>query len=223
MEPDDLKLAWQTLDARLQRQETLQREWLTEQRIERVRSRLKPLFLGQLLQSVFSLMVMLIGIACWRGHGDVPQLLLAGAMLHGYGLASLVIACVVMVQIARIDPCATVLDAQRQVQQLQRLHAINGLVAGLPWALLWIPLVIALAALGGLDIWPALSAAMPIQAKIGMALGGAIAVPVIVLLMTRSGRQRGQPWQQALVDAFAGPRLREARARLADIERFARE
>src|SRR5690606_12435363 len=90
MELDDLKSAWQSLDARLERQYVLDRQLLWDHRIEGARRHLRPLWWGQSAQMLFGLACVLLGASCWNMHGDQWPFLLAGITLHVYGVATMI-------------------------------------------------------------------------------------------------------------------------------------
>ena len=77
MELDDIKSAWQALDARLARQDALQLELLRGQKQAQARRNLRPLVFGMALQAVLGLGLVLLGVGCWRQNLDVPGLLFA--------------------------------------------------------------------------------------------------------------------------------------------------
>ena len=87
MELDDLKLAWKTLDQRLQRQNALQLAELHERGTGRIRSSLRPLFWSQMLQLLFGIATVVANPLANMGLGprvqahalqqDAPSLMIA--------------------------------------------------------------------------------------------------------------------------------------------------
>ena len=64
MELDDFKQAWQTLDRRLELQNTLQLQAHRERKFDSLRRKLRPLRWGQALQMIFGIVVIgLIGLS----------------------------------------------------------------------------------------------------------------------------------------------------------------
>ena len=68
MELDDIKSAWQALDARLARQDALQLELLRGQKQAQARRNLRPLLVGMLLQAVLGIGLVLLGVGYVAGH-----------------------------------------------------------------------------------------------------------------------------------------------------------
>ena len=173
METDQMKLAWQQLGQQLERSNTLQLHALRERQLDRTRGSLRPLFWGQILQ------ILLIGVPCmllagllWHRTGQPGTTLalstqLAGIVVHAYGLATTVLAGATLGRIHQIDYAAPVLDIQKQLTALRRLYIVNGMIAGLPWWFLWVPLLMTLSGLAGVELY----ARAPSVVWIGMGIG----------------------------------------------------
>lgn len=149
MELDDVKVAWKTLDRRLERHNALNLRLYIDGKLDKARAGLRPLFWGQIAQMLFGLLFVLLGVSFWPAHRDVPILLAAGVILHAYGVLTIVMAGITLGHIQRIDYAAPVLEIQKQLARLRRFHVINGMVTGLPWWLLWMLPVLVLAVLSG--------------------------------------------------------------------------
>ena len=144
MELDELKQAWQTLDRRLQQQHSLQFAELHERTAGKIRSRLRPLFWGQLLQMLFGIAAIVVGVAIWNTMWMLTPALIGGIVVHVYGIATTAVSGLVLQRIVRIDSSLPVLELQQRLAQLRKTYVISGAVAGLPWWLLWmVPPVIA--------------------------------------------------------------------------------
>lgn len=145
MELDELKQAWQSLDRRLQQQNALQFAELHERGVGKIQSRLRPLFWGQLLQMLFGIAVMVSGVAIWHTMWMLTPALVAGIVVHIYGIATTAVSGIVLQQTARIDSSLPVLELQQRLMRLRKAYTISGAVAGLPWWLLWMvpPIVVA--------------------------------------------------------------------------------
>ena len=145
MELDELKQAWQTLDKRLQQQNAMQFQLLRDKRIDKMKSSLRPLLIGQIIQILFGAWMVLIGVDVWASHRDVPHLLIAGIVMHLYGVATIIAAGVVCGGIAGIDHAAPVLELQRKLAKLRKQYILGGMCVGLPWWVMWIPFIMTLA------------------------------------------------------------------------------
>ncbi|PBS12224.1 hypothetical protein CMZ82_10590 [Lysobacteraceae bacterium NML93-0792] len=77
MEHDDLKAAWQSLEAHMARSERMQLALLRETRMTRVREHLRMLKLGHWLQSALGLGLIALGAAFWTRNAGIPGLLAA--------------------------------------------------------------------------------------------------------------------------------------------------
>lgn len=148
MEHDDLKAAWQSLEARIARSDALQFTVLRETRLGRARGHLRLLKFGHWLQCLLGLGLVALGVACWTRNAGVGGLLIAGLALHAFGVLNILGAICTLVLAARIDYDAPVLRIQRQLAALLRAYALNAAVCGLPWWVMWLPVVIAFAGLG---------------------------------------------------------------------------
>jgi len=218
MELDDLKLAFRTLEQRVQLQEVQLSRALVRRSLK---ARLRPLALGQILQMVFGIAVILGGVAMWRTFAHIPVVLVCGIILHIYGVATVSAAGVVLAGIQGLDSSLPVVALQRRLAKLRRAYVIGGAVVGLPWWVLWtIPpaVVFALRAeyeSGAATAWPAW-------------LVASIAVGVLGLLGTWwFHRFAERPGREALAERLAasatGGSLRRAQAELEALQAFEAE
>lgn len=224
METDQMKLAWQQLGQQLERSNTLQLRTLRARQLDRTRGSLRPLFWGQIAQ------ILLIGVPCmllasmlWH-HSGRPgttlalSTLLAGIVVHAYGLATTVLAGATLGRIHQIDYAAPVLDIQKQLTGLRRLYIVNGMIAGLPWWFLWVPLLMTLSGLAGVELY----ARAPSLVWIGMGIGMAGLLGTWWFHLWSRSPKRPR-LAKAMHDSVTGGSLRRARAALDELERFARE
>ncbi|WP_157489192.1 hypothetical protein [Lysobacter sp. Root916] len=219
MELDDLKQAWQDLDRKLERQHAMDLLRFREERGKRLKSGLWPLVVGQGLQMLMGLAVLLLGVDFWTSHREVPHLFVCGLILHVYGVA--LIACGGMVQamIAAVDYSAPVLDIQKRLARLRKFYVRTGMVVGLAWWLIWMPfMTVVFMVLFGADMY--------VNAPSVFAIGGAIGV--VGLLATwwlhRWSRHPSRPrLAKAMEDSITGRSLRRAQAIADEIARFERD
>lgn len=151
MELDDLKSAWQALGERLERQEAIQWQLLRDRKLDRVRASVRPLFWGQALQAFLGAGLLVLGIACWGRNTDVPGLFATGIALHALGVVTMVMAFITMGLIGSMDYTAPVLTIQKRFALLRRVHAVNTMVCGAPWWIMWLLVVAGFAGLGDVD------------------------------------------------------------------------
>jgi serine/threonine-protein kinase len=219
MELDELKVAWRTLDRRLEQQNALSLKLLVDRRLDTLRSRLRPLYWGQMLQMLFGIVLVVAAAMFWTAHRQVPHLLLAGLCLHLYGIATIVFGGVTLALIGRIDYAAPVLTIQKQLAGLRRFYIRNAMAIGLSWWLLWVPLLMMfLMGLYGADLY----AHAPSVAYLGLAIG--VAGLLFFWWLHRWSRDGRRPLlAKFLSDSMTGSSLRKAQAVLDEIARFERE
>lgn len=219
MELDDFKQAWQTLDRRLERQNTINLRLYTDGKLEKARARLRPLVLGQVTQIVFGVLLMLIAGSFWVAHRDVPHLLVSGLIVHAYGLAITILAGVTLGKINQIDYAAPVLGIQLQLAHLRRFYVRGGLFAGLAWWLLWIPVaMILLMAAFGADLY--INAPSAVWGGAGVGIVGLAATA----WLHRWSRHPSRPGvARAVDDSLTGSSLRKAQQLLDELAQFERE
>lgn len=223
MEPDELKTAWQALDRRLERQNAINLLLLKDDRTKRMRSSLRPLFWGQLVQMLFGLAFVLLASSLWIRAGSAPlhlpwHVLLAGIFVHAYGVATIALAGCTMGLIRTIDYSLPVLGIQKQLLKLRRFYLINGMIAGLPWWFMWVPLLMVLTGLAGGD----LHAKAPPVVWIGMGIG--IAGLLATGWFHRWSRSPRRPrLAKAMEDGVTGSSLRKAQAILGELSQFEAE
>ena len=216
MELDDLKSAWQALDRRLERQSALSLHLFRTDRLERTRSSLRPLVYGQLLQILFGVAIVGYAAPFWIAHRDVAHLLLAGLVLHAYGVAAIILAGIAIVRICHIDYAAPVVGIQTQLGRLRRLYIVNGLCAGLPWWLLWVLVLVVLAMdAGGADLF--VTAPAFVYGSLGAGLAGLLATAAVYRWAADPVRPR---LARAVDDSITGSSLSKAQRVLDEIARF---
>lgn len=148
MQDEDLKAAWHALEARITRSDALQLAVLRETRLARARGHLRLFKAGHWLQCLLGLGLVALGVACWTRNPGVTGLLVAGIALHAFGLVNILGGITTLVLASRIDYGAPVLRIQRQLAALLRAYALNSTICGLPWWIMWVPVVVAVAGLG---------------------------------------------------------------------------
>lgn len=213
---DALKLAWKTLDARLQRQSALQSDALRERKTSRARDSLRPLAIGQTVQILFGAACAMIGVGLWHGFSAIVPVLLVGIVLHVYGIATIAAAAVVLTGIARIDRSLPVVELQRRLAKLRRAYVLSGMSVGLPWWGLWmLPPVAVL----GLQSAQHGADGLPAWLWINLILG-TLAAGILVWLYRWVHRPGREALAKRVDDRAAGGSLRRAQAELDALERY---
>jgi len=221
MELDELKATWQALDRQLAQHNRINLELFKEGKLDKARTSLRPLFWGQLAQMLLlGLPFVLMASCLWTMLGSWPPLplLLAGIVVHVYGVATIALAGQTMGLIKTIDYSAPVLSIQKQFAKLRRFYFINGMIAGLPWWLLWVPVLMVLSGLVGVDLYA--RAPSVIWTGLGIGIAGLLAT----WWFHHWSRSPKRPkLAKAMEDSVTGGSLRKAQRILDDIARFEQE
>lgn len=221
MELHDLKTTWQALDRQLTQHNRLQLHLLREQKLEKARNSLRPLFWGQLAQLLLVGLPLIVLASClWAGLDHLPSsaLLLAGVVVHAYGVAVVALAGATMGLVRTLDYSAPVLSIQKQLAKLRGLYVLNAMLCGLPWWFMWVPVLMVGAGLVGVDLY----ARAPQVAWIGLGVG---AVGLLgTWIFHRWARQPSRPQRaQAMRDSLTGGSLRKAQALMAELDHFEKQ
>jgi len=218
MELDEMKAAWQSLDARLAEQTALNLHLLRESRLDRIRRGLRPLVIGQVLQILFGAAIVILGGSFWPDHRDVPHLLVAGVLVHLYGVLAIAGAGITIGHVRRIDHAGPVVELQRRLAQLRRVYVASGLVVGLSWWFVWMPLLMVVFGHLGVDLYQ----------RAPSVIGWGTATGVIGLLLTwwfaRWARSPKRPGMARAVDeSLAGASITKAQRFVDELEQFQKE
>lgn len=223
MELDQLKSTWQSLDRRLAQHNRIQLQLLRDGKLEKIRSSLHPLFRGQVAQILFGLPFILLAALLWHQAGRLPSplpasTLAAGILVQAYGIAVVVLAGCTLGMIRSIDYSAPVLEIQKQLAGLRRFYILNGMISGLCWWFLWVPLLMVLTGLGGVE----LLAREPLLVWSGLGVGAAgLAATAWFHRWSRSPRR--PRLARAVENSVTGGSLRRARQFIDELERFEQE
>lgn len=218
MELDDLKQAWQTLDKRLEQQNALNLLLFKDRKLEKARSSLRPLFWGQVLQVLLGIGLIALGVACWTRNTDIPGLLASGILVHAFGVITTVAAGITLGLMATIDYSAPVLKIQKQFALLKQFYTLNGIVCGLPWWIMWVLVVVAVAGLGNhppQDV-------TPLWIWLSLGVGGAGLLATWGFYLWAQNPRRPE-LARRMRDTAIGASLRRAQALLDEVQGFERE
>ncbi len=215
MQTNELKDLWQQLGRHLERQQALELHRLREYSGRRLHDSLAPLRRGQWLQLAFGIGLVLFGVACWRRNLDAPGYLMAGLIVHAFGLLTAVLAGITLGKLRQLDYSAPVLHIEKQLGQLRRFYVFNGMLTGWPWWVMWVVVMVALAGIAGV---PA-PQGMPwwLWANIGVGMLGWL-VSAVLYRRARASQRPGLA--RRAEDAVSGSSLRQARAVLEELRRF---
>lgn len=214
MELDEMKLAWQTLGRRLDKQYALNLQLFRDGRMDKLRRGLRPLVWGQAIQMVIGLLLAGVAVAFWTSHGRVTHLLVCGLLVHLYGVLLIAFSARNLYLIQRIDYATPVLKIQRQLADLRAWRVrVETPVNAILGCFVWIPVMWMNFAWYGIDLW----SRSFFYWSISSSLVGLAVVVLVVWLMRRAGMAR------KMEDHAAGRGLQKAEAVLQEIARFEQE
>lgn len=215
MDLDELRLTWQALDRRLERQMALELQRERRASVGRMRRSLWPLLLGQCLQILLGIAMIALGVAAWQAGvrmegGMLNGAFVSGVLVHVYGVACIAFAGHALHLAARLDPACAVLELQQRLARLRRFHVLAGMWIGLVWWVFWVLFVAALHAIGpGGDLF----AQQPLF--VWSAIGGGVLGLLATSWFHRWSRDPRRPrLRQSMDDAVSGTSLRRAQAEL---------
>jgi hypothetical protein len=218
MELDDFKSAWQALDQRLARDSAINLQLFRDHRLDKARSSLRPLFWGQVLQMGFGVAFIALAALLWSSKPEVASVIAAGVVVHAYGVACILMAGIVLAGMGKVEYSVPVLEIQKQLARVRRAYIVSGMVAGLPWWFLWVPVLMVGVGLGGVDLY----ARAPSLVWSGLGIGAAgLLATAWFHRWSRSGER--PRLARAMEDAVTGRSLRKAQAHLEELVRFERE
>jgi hypothetical protein len=214
MDLDDLKQVWQHVDRRLARFEALLADGVRKRRLDAVRASLRPLRWGQMLQIPIGVVFVVWAASTWWAQWPVVNVRVAAFVVHAYGAGLILAGARTLRLLAVLDPATPVVQLQRQLAELQRWYDLSGLVIGMSWWLLWLPVLMMIAGAAGIDLLA--RAPGHLAMYVAWCLAG-LAISLWIVL----SRHAGRPRLRALVDDLAGgPSLRRARRLLDEVDRF---
>ena len=218
MELDDLKSAWQSIDRRLEQQHSLELTLYRDHKLDRARSGLRPLLVGQVASILCGILLIGVSVAFWTSHREVRHLMLAGLTMHAYGVLMIIVGGRTVYLIRQIDYSAPVVRIQRQLGQLRRFYVRGGMTIGLAWWLLWIPFMMMTFGFLGAD----LTATAPSVVYVGTGVGVA-GLCLTLWLHSWSRRANHTRLAQFVTDSVTGSSLLKAQRVLDQIAQFEQE
>jgi len=150
---DDLKIAWKELNRQVERQNALTLRQITENKLGRFRSGLRPLVFGQTLQLIVGVVITIVSADFWVGHLNQLHLLLSGLFLQAYGILFIAFAVRDLILIRRIDYSAPIVVIQKQLAELRAWHVRAAVWYGMAGSVVWLPVLIIILHLLGADVW----------------------------------------------------------------------
>lgn len=212
---DDLKTAWQALDRKLERQHRLSLHQIKEIELPKLRGGLRPLVVGQIIQTVLGLVLALFAGGFWFDHIGTPHLMIYGLILHVYGIMMMVFAIRDLVLIQAVDYGAPVLTIQKQLAELRAWRLRAGIWLAAAGCLVWVPGLLVLFYFLGADLWvhkPEVVYWNVVSSLVCLGLCAGV-----FWWSRRPGQER---FAKSLRDSSIGKRITRAQEMAAEIDRF---
>lgn len=220
MDLEDMKLAWARMEQRLDRLEGIAFDARRDRRLAASRSALRRVSAGELVRIALWIAFVAVVAPFWIQHRGVVHLLVAGLVLHAYGVAVICVSVVQLLRVGRLYYAGPVVEMQRQLAVILRCRIRGELALGLPWWLLWVPAaMVAAMGLGGVDLY----AASPAWVYGSLAVGVVGLGLSLWLARWLAGRRIGSPCIQRMVDNLTGRSLARAARELDELARFAHD
>ena len=202
---DELRDTWRSMDARLGRIELDVADGAARKRASRARFWLVIFGLGQLVQLLLGLVIVVVFAAFWLEHRAVPHAFVYGIVMHLYGLLLAMTAGRDLHAIMHVNPEGPVLETQERFAEIRRRRERSGWALALGGCVMWVPLTLAGFYAMGADLWVAR------PGFVLHALGwAAVAVIITIVLLRR--------WPESGLTAS----LRRAEAALVSTREFGR-
>jgi hypothetical protein len=217
MELDDLKQALADLGRDVAEVRRLSVTAYKGRALDRTRVSLRPILWEHVGQLAFGVALALVIGPFWWAHRGEPALLVAGLVLHAYAVLMIVLGVRVIVAVRALDLDASVVEIQRALARLRRSYVMTGFVVGMPWWLLWIPLVMVVF---GVDL---VTFGSQKWLLVNLVIGAAGIAGTLWYFRHLWLAPLGSERRRGVEDSFSGKSFRRAQAFLDEIARFERE
>ena len=215
MELDDLKLAWQSLDRRLERQRGPNLQLFRDSRVDRMKSGFRLAATGQIVQIIAGALICFFAAPFWIRHIDTLHLALYGLSLHAYGILFIAFAARDLYLMSQVDYSAPVLGIQKRLAELRSWRLRTGLWFAVTGCFSWVPFLLIIFYQFGADLWlhePAVVYWCLTNSLVAVAAGWAL-----VRLANRPGFEK---LRKAIDESAAGRSLARAQTALDEIAGF---
>jgi cytochrome c biogenesis protein CcdA len=216
MDIDEMKHAWTQMEGRLDRLETRARD----HKLSASRRALRWLSGWEVVKIAIWILFVSVVAPFWIEHRHTAHLLVAGLVLHAYGVAVIVIGSVQLSLVGRLYYTGPVVTMQQRIAELRRFRVRSSLLLGVPWWLLWVPCTM----VGAMRLFAVdLYAGAPAWIYASLAIGAVGLVASLWLARRFIDRPISSPWLKRMIDDLAGASLRRAAREIDDLASFARE
>lgn len=173
MEIDELKAAWNALDARVASLEA--KETVGHRTARRdAKSRLRILGAGLIVQIGIGAGIALLGGSSWVDHWGTTHLVLPGMAVHLYGIVLIALAVAQIVAWRSVDFAGPVIDVQTRIARLRTIRARAERVLLVIAAMMWLPVGLMLLNALGVDPWNRSQAVVWLNLGIAVLMGAGV-------------------------------------------------
>ena len=149
----------------IQQQEAAARLLISRRELmDQVKSSLKPIQRGQIIQIIFGVILIALGAQCWARNTHVPHRLISGLMIHIYGVVMIGVGAHVLTRIGRMDYTQPIQAIRGMLGRVRGAYLLGGPVTGFPWWLMWLPLFVSFgfdAVMNPYCFWVSLAVGIP--------------------------------------------------------------
>jgi hypothetical protein len=220
MELDELKLAWQSLDAKVEATQRLQATTVRQLKIERAHSALRPLVRLIYVELALGILAALLVGTFLGEYWQVARYSIPAVVLHIFAILSIANAGSQLAVVGKIDYSGPVVEAQSQLMKLtaRRVQVARWQLLLAP--LLWVPFAVVVArGVLGFDIYRVFGWTW---INVNIAFGVAM-IPVLSWITRRFGdRLERSGIIKTVADHIAGRSLESAMKALEEISNFER-
>lgn len=171
MDINEIKHAWDAMNCRIEQQDTFINNHLYQKHLDKSRNALWPLFVGQIVQLLAGLSLIILGLTSWQSSLNVTHIFISGLAIHVYGILMTILSGIMLGKIRSIDYSAPVVEIQQKLAKLRFFYIVSSRLLGLSWWVLWVPFAITLFAVTfGVDMYSRMPLALTISLVFG-ALG----------------------------------------------------
>jgi hypothetical protein len=222
MEMDELRLAWQQVDRKLDQVIEWKRRLERTGSLHRVKTPLRQLAVSLVFEGILAICALiLLGYFIAANFRDA-RFVLPAALLDAWNIACLAAVIRQLIGISQIDYEKPILDVQRQLERLRvsRLRILRwALITG--QAVWWLPLlIVVLRGIFGVDVYQAFS---PLYLYVNAAFSIVVLALSIWFSAKMSRQESGPRLLRALAGHIAGRHIDRALASLRSLSAFESE
>jgi len=150
---DELKLAWQVLERRLERQHALELATFRRTRLRDVRSALRPTAIAQAVQAALGALLIVWFAMFWFEQRETPPLFWMGVLGQLWSIGLVALAVRDLVTLSQLDYAAPVVAIQKRIAELRARRVRVTPFYVVTGCFMWIPVAIVFFRGFGPELW----------------------------------------------------------------------